>query len=57
MWGMRHADICEQKGIYSYELACAHKKRSEISVESAFLDSSLFSGDLASFLVCARKFI
>jgi hypothetical protein len=29
-----HTDIREQKGIQSYELVCAHKKRSEISGET-----------------------
>jgi hypothetical protein len=34
---MSHADIREQKGMQSYELACAHKKRSEISGETRFV--------------------
>jgi hypothetical protein len=37
---MPHADIHEQKGMQSYELPCAHKKRSEISEKLAFMDSS-----------------
>ena len=34
---MTHADIHEQKGMQSYELASAHKKRSEISGETHFV--------------------
>jgi hypothetical protein len=35
-WCMPHADICEQKCMQSYELADAHKKRSEISAQPRF---------------------
>jgi hypothetical protein len=43
-WCMSHADICEPKGIKSYELECAHKKRNEISPEKiAFLDCVVVS--------------
>jgi hypothetical protein len=34
---MPHADIHDQKGMQSYELASAHKKRSEISGETRFV--------------------
>jgi hypothetical protein len=33
---MLHADMCGQKGMQSYELACAHQKPSEISGAKRF---------------------